>query len=795
MTDYNMTDSEIQFPASFDEVKYCFAKIGVTYTSEKDKEFNYSLFWDFCRFCTTAGPLFTHIFGEKWFDEARIFRFANRDKYPLRPELNKNGRFVQSGWNIGKGLTAAEICSYILGGKNFYFDPEAKKDRFALVCLLTDTLVVIDVDFHTEKGDTRDQREDFYQSVLDIGVSCVYEPSKNGAHYIFQNCADAPISNEAKKVIQSSDSAGIPYEVEFCSGVWNDDDGKYKNSKCCVLGCGRVDGYADKVQLLNPDGSLDFPTCLRPIPEASIPVREKGRPKKTDSVILETDFSQVLPGERNDVLFRFLCAEAEVLKKSRHAHQLLRDLALANWYKLPNKDDFSLEDAYKCADSAARYIGEGDSVDEFLYSLCRVPEDGVRYALEQTGYSLSFNKMNSEISVLGETEIELNSLNTKLHNVLRRHLTPAIISDNLMAIARQNSTHPVLEYLKSLPVSDDDSELQKIYALLQIQEKDLEKSYLKKWLMQAVCALYNGDNKYYFPCEYVLVLKGEQGAGKTSLFAHLAIQQEYFERDYNLDPEKVDSVRIATSKWITELGEIESTTTRRDMGALKAFIDRSTDSFRIQYERFITRKPRQTVFCGTVNGDQFLRDETGNRRFLVIELPKDYKLNFSEIEAINVAALWSYIFTQVTKLHEEGIPYGALWRLTREEEESSVEHVKKYNCMSSMEAELLEMIVLHPEELRLNKNSMPIDRAVNWKTAHDLVMDLPFTQKPNINQLSRVLRRLGVQSQVNREKKNVYAIFMTVANAAKVNFKCNNPNAYKGLLLADDDLDNSPRHP
>ena len=52
----------------------------------------------------------------------------------------------------------------------------------------------------------------------------------------------------------------------------------------------------------------------------------------------------------------------------------------------------------------------------------------------------------------------------------------------------------------------------------------------------------------------------------------------------------------------------------------KAVISRSEDRYRMHYEKLIESHPRQCIFVGTTNRPDFLKDNTGNRRFWVVDV-------------------------------------------------------------------------------------------------------------------------------------------------------------------------------
>ncbi len=72
-------------------------------------------------------------------------------------------------------------------------------------------------------------------------------------------------------------------------------------------------------------------------------------------------------------------------------------------------------------------------------------------------------------------------------------------------------------------------------------------------------------------------------------------------------------------KWIIELAELSSVS-KTEVKHVKAFITRTEEKFRPAYGRNEIAYQRRCVFIGTTNRTDYLRDETGNRRFWPIKL-------------------------------------------------------------------------------------------------------------------------------------------------------------------------------
>ena len=112
---------------------------------------------------------------------------------------------------------------------------------------------------------------------------------------------------------------------------------------------------------------------------------------------------------------------------------------------------------------------------------------------------------------------------------------------------------------------------------------------------------------------------------------------------HSLDPDNKDSVIQGTRTIITELGEMDSTL-KSEQARLKSFFTNSVDTYRAAYDRNQTEVPRTTTFIGTVNKGDFLKDETGNRRYWIIPLKEGIKVDIEKMEKIDMWDFWATIY-------------------------------------------------------------------------------------------------------------------------------------------------------
>ncbi|MDE5582678.1 MAG: hypothetical protein K2J08_03090 [Ruminococcus sp.] len=277
--------------------------------------------------------------------------------------------------------------------------------------------------------------------------------------------------------------------------------------------------------------------------------------------------------------------------------------------------------------------------------------------LEKQGYSIRYNQITHNFEFFGFDENEskehlAENVPTILYDQLKliyTHATKQIIMDYITRYATRNKYNPILNAIKAVKWDEKDHVTQ-IYDIFKIptdtEEGIYSRIFIFKWLKQCVCGLFN-DIENPFSLDIILIFQGPQGIGKTRFFEMLALNSNFFGEGICLDPRDKDSIMQATSKWISELGELGSTM-RKDMDSVKAFLTKSTDEYRTPYGKASLHYPRMTSFVGTVNDTEFLIDQTGNRRFVTIPLAPDLVIDYNtQIKPFDALQLWSQIYNIV----------------------------------------------------------------------------------------------------------------------------------------------------
>ena len=186
-----------------------------------------------------------------------------------------------------------------------------------------------------------------------------------------------------------------------------------------------------------------------------------------------------------------------------------------------------------------------------------------------------------------------------------------LIEEAIHIVANRNSYHPIRDFLNSLEWDGQERVRFALKHFLGADDSDYTYEILKFFMLGAISRVFRPGVKF----DYIICVVGDQGAGKSTFFRLLAVEDDWFTDDLKISKvyEKLQG------HWIIELSEMLATNNARSNEAIKSFLSRQKEIYRTPYERYPKDRPRQCVFAGTTNKISFLpSDRTGNRRFLPI---------------------------------------------------------------------------------------------------------------------------------------------------------------------------------
>ena len=179
-------------------------------------------------------------------------------------------------------------------------------------------------------------------------------------------------------------------------------------------------------------------------------------------------------------------------------------------------------------------------------------------------------------------------------------------------IGAQTRIHPVRDWMDSL-VWDTKPRLSTwLIDYFGVEDSPYVQAVARAWLISAIARIYQPGCK----ADGVLVLMGEQGAKKSQGLK--VIGGDWF-RDSIFDLSNKDAFIQLRGVWIYELSELSSLA-RADVEKVKAFMSSQVDSYRPPFGRANVEVPRQLVFAASTNAPEFLKDQTGNRRFWPVDV-------------------------------------------------------------------------------------------------------------------------------------------------------------------------------
>ena len=358
----------------------------------------------------------------------------------------------------------------------------------------------------------------------------------------------------------------------------------------------------------------------------------------------------------------------------------------------------------------------------------------------RTLYNFRFNTVKSrteyrDIHAQGEfrpvTKYFLNSLRREID--VRIGITTS--ADNIRAILESNfaeKIHPIREYLTHLPLLNplDFGYTEQLLQTVEVSNPEKWKEYIVKWLIGVVANAMSDIGCQNHTC---LVLTGEQGKFKTTWLDHLcpdSLKSYLFTG--KIDPQGKDVLTLIAEYLFINIDDQLRALNKRDENELKNLITTPAVKYRRPYDTYIEEYSHLASFMASVNGNDFLTDPTGSRRFLPFEA---LHIDIDRMKDIDM----DEVYGQAFRLYKSGFRY---WF-----DKNETEELNYFNNEFQMQTVEYEMLIKGYEEPDES------DTEDCFHTTTDIVNYLqPFcTTRLVVKQMGEALRK----SSFKRESRRV----------------------------------------
>lgn len=308
-----------------------------------------------------------------------------------------------------------------------------------------------------------------------------------------------------------------------------------------------------------------------------------------------------------------------------------------------------------------------------------------------------FNLFSAEIEIIQNFKIDgamirkgsfndavIDSLMSYIENKYGALFGAANIISAISNIARRNEYNPIVEYLdRAQDAWDGKYRFDEFFPkYLGVEKSETTTLITTLFMVGAVAKAFEKRFKF----DFVLDLVGGQGAGKTTLLRKLAVD---WYTDQFVDFKDKDSYAVMLRSWIVNDDEMVATNKAR-FDELKKFVSAETLEFRRPYGRGTEQFSKNFVIARTTNELTYLKDKTGERRFLplLVNKKQQKKHSVSDLHDKEVQQLWgeamtyyvSYLFGDFT------------FELTQAQELMLEEHRKSFMYIDELEARIEEYL-------------------------------------------------------------------------------------------------------
>lgn len=248
--------------------------------------------------------------------------------------------------------------------------------------------------------------------------------------------------------------------------------------------------------------------------------------------------------------------------------------------------------------------------------------------------SIQKNGMQIKKGMLEDSaSVEIRMYAERVMNIT---FTKDATDDGIQKIARDHSYNPILNYMnEAYNMWDQHSRLQHVFHdFLGVEETETTDLITRLFFVGGVAKVYNPEIKF----DFCLDLVGSQGTGKTVFLQRIAPLGYYTDQFTNFSDK--DDISRMVRNFIVNDDEMTATD-KCSFEELKKFISLTEFTFRPPYGRNDIYKNKGFIMARTTNNLYYLKDKTGDRRFLPVRCHRKHSKNvFDDLTEEYVKQLW-----------------------------------------------------------------------------------------------------------------------------------------------------------
>lgn len=262
------------------------------------------------------------------------------------------------------------------------------------------------------------------------------------------------------------------------------------------------------------------------------------------------------------------------------------------------------------------------------------------------------------------------------HLLFNRNLFQMAVTND----ARQRTYNPVTDYFDFCYTEWDGKKRVADFLprFLGVEKSEITTLITKLFFVGAVTKAYEPETKF----DFVLDLVGGQGAGKTTFLIKMA--KDWY-TDQFADFKDKDGYSIMLRSLIANDDEMTATN-NSSFESLKKFVSAQELEFRPPYGRKSIRYPKNFVLARTTNEMTYLKDRTGERRFLPVKVDGSHQEEtpFYDLTDKIIDEMWG----EFVSYYQHDFSFG----LTKKQEKMLTKHREDFMYVDEVEEGIDEFL-------------------------------------------------------------------------------------------------------